>query len=100
MKIFNHEKLAPDNNVLVNGKPVLCKQTEINDGEDLIQEFHIPTRDKEVAESVFFKHYFFPEYSQEELVWGPGRPVTVRWSIKRNAHRTYIIKQELGFGIV
>ena len=99
MIIVNSAKLTADNNVLINGKPTLIKETEIN-GWDIVQEFHIPTRSKEIAESVFFKNYFFPEYSEEELVCGPGRPVTVRWNIKRNTHRTYIIKQELAFGMV
>lgn len=99
MIIINSEKLTTHNNVLINGKPTLIKEKEI-DGGDIIQEIHIPTRSKEIAESVFFKNYFFPEYSEEELVWGPGRPVTVRWSIKRNTHRTYIVKQELAFGVV
>ena len=98
MKIVNSAKLIADN-VLINGKPTLIKATETNEW-DIIQEIHIPTRSKEVAESVFFKNYFFPEYSEEELVWGPGRPVTVRWNIKRNAHRIYVIKQELAFGMV
>lgn len=98
MMMINSEKLVPDNETLLNGKPVLCKETEIN-GE-LVQEFHIPTRDKNMAISIFFKKYFFPDYSYEELMRAPGRPITVWWKIKRNAHRTYVIKQELGFGMV
>ena len=83
---------------IIFGSTVWTK--EWTNGNDIIMEIHFPTRDPQLAINLYHKHFWYGNYSEEEKVYGPGRPITVKLMIKRNKHRTYTLTQILGFGVV
>ena len=83
---------------IIFGSTVWTK--EWMDGNDVIMEIHFPVRNGQLAIDLYHKHFWYGNYSEEEKIYGPGRPITVELKIKRNKHRTYTLTQKLRFGEV